>query len=67
MRRSGQVEQTEHEASWALVRSRKVPLAVSMPSAEYHRRLLRDYADALEAFTVRDTGRGIVGKDRERD
>jgi hypothetical protein len=37
-----------------------------MPSAEYHRRLLRDYADAPEAFTVRDTGRGIVGKDRER-
>ena len=67
MRRSGQVEQTEHEASWDLARSRKVPLAVSMPSAEYHRRVLRDYADALEAFTVRYTGRGVVAKDRERD
>jgi hypothetical protein len=66
LRRSGQVEQTEHEASWDLARSRKVPLAVSMPSAEYHRRVLRDY-DALEAFTVRYTGRGVVDKDRERD
>jgi hypothetical protein len=40
---------------------------VSMPSAEDHRRPLRDYADATEEFTVRDTGDGIAVEDGERD
>ena len=57
----------EPEASWDLTHSQKAPLAVSMPSVEDHRRLLRDYADASEALTVRDTRGGIVVKDRERD
>jgi hypothetical protein len=38
-----------------------------MPSAEDHRRLLRDYADATEEFTVRDMDEGIAVKDGERD
>jgi hypothetical protein len=33
--------------------SEKVPLAMSMPSAEDHRVPLRDYADATERFPVR--------------
>jgi hypothetical protein len=37
-----------------------------MPSAEDHRRLLRDYDDATEEFTVPDTGGGITVEDRER-
>jgi hypothetical protein len=67
LRRDGQVEQTEPEASWDLAHSKKVPLAVSMPIAEDHRRLLRDYADATEELTVRDTGDGIAVEDGERD
>ena len=49
-----------------LALSKKVPLAVSMPSAEYHRRLLRDDADAAEQLTARDTGDDIAVEDRER-
>ncbi len=67
MRRDGQVEQTDPEASWDLAPSGKVPLAVSMPSAEDHRRLLRDYADATERFPVRHPGHGIAVEDWERD
>ena len=67
MRRDGQVEQTDPEASWDLAHSGKVPLAVSMPSAEDHRRLLRDYADATERSPVRHPGPGIAVEDWERD
>jgi hypothetical protein len=67
LRRDGQVEQTEPKASWDLAHSKKVPLAVSMPSAEDHRRLLRDYADAPMEFAVRDMGHGIAAENRERD
>ena len=67
MRRDGQVEQTEPEASWDLAHTKKVALAVSMSSAEDHRRLLRDYADAPVEFTVRDTGHGIAAENRKRD
>jgi hypothetical protein len=38
-----------------------------MPSAEDHRRLLRDYADATEWFPVRRPGHDIAVKDWERD
>jgi hypothetical protein len=67
LRRDGHVGQTEPEASWDLTHSGKVPLAVSMPSAEDHRRLLRDYADATERFPVRRPGHDIGVKDWERD
>ena len=67
MRRQGQVEQTEPEASWGLAHSKKVPLAVSMPSAENHRRLPRDYGDATAELTVRDMGDSTAVEDRERD
>jgi hypothetical protein len=67
LRRDGQVEQTEPEASWDLAQSEKVPLAMSMPSAEDHRRLLRDYADATERFPVRQPGHGRAVEGRERD
>jgi hypothetical protein len=68
LRRDGQVEQTEPEASWDLAHSRKVPLAVSMSSAEDHRRLLRYYADATEGgFPVRAIGDGTAVEDSERD
>ena len=40
---------------------------MSMSSAEDHRRLLRDYADATEEFTVRDTGDGIAVEDGEQE
>ena len=50
----------EPEASWDLTHSQKAPVAVSMPSVEDHRRLLRDYADASEELTVRDTRATIV-------
>jgi len=58
---------TEHEASWDLAHVEKVPLAVSMPSAEDHRRPLRDYADAPERFPVRHPGHGIAVDGWERD
>ena len=67
MRREGQVEQTEPEASWGLAHSKKVPLAVSMPSADDHRRLLRDYGDATAEFAVRDMGDCTAVEDWERD
>ena len=67
MRPDGQVEQTEPEASWDLAHSEKVPLAVSMPSAEDPRRLLRDYADATERFPVRHPGHVIAVDGWERD
>jgi hypothetical protein len=67
LRREGQVEQTEPEASWGLAHSEKVPLAVSMPSAEDHRRQLRDYGDATAEFTVRDMGDNTAVENRERD
>jgi hypothetical protein len=38
-----------------------------MPSAEDHRRLLRDYGDATAELTVRDRGDNTTVEDRERD
>jgi hypothetical protein len=39
-----------------------------MSSAEDHRRLLRDYADAPPEFAVRDTGHhGIAAENRKHD
>ena len=45
----------------------KVQLAVSMLSAEDHRRLLRAYADAIQRLTVRDPRHGMAVEDWERD
>jgi hypothetical protein len=67
LRRDGQVQQTEPEASWDLAHPEKVPLAVSMPSAEDHRRLLRVYAAATQRFPVCHPGHGIALEERERD
>ena len=40
----------------------KVPLAMSMPSAEDHRRLLRDYVDATEQFKATNEVLSALGR-----
>jgi signal transduction histidine kinase/ActR/RegA family two-component response regulator len=62
LRRTGQVAQTEPGAIWDRAHSERVPLAVSMPSVEDHRRLLRDYIDATEQFKATNEVLSALGR-----